>query len=293
VATRIEWGQVQAAIDALAARRKPRSVHGVPRGGCTPAAVLARLWGVPLLDAPEDGCLVVDDLIDSGFTMQHYLSNFDCEFDALFRKPHSPEGPQVEMEGWLVFPWEGDEKGPEDAVRRLLQFVGEDPDREGLLDTPRRVVKAYGEMTSGYSTDVSSILGVQFEQDEHYSGIVLLRDIPFHSMCEHHLLPFSGQASVAYIPGDGGRIVGLSKLARLVEAYARRLQVQERMTVQIVDALMEHLQPNAAACIIRANHLCMSLRGVNKDTGGMVTSELRGSFFESARARSELMSMLT
>ena len=282
MATRIEWQEVTEAVEALASRQKPRSVYGVPRGGCTPAAMLAALWGVPLLDEPKGGCLVVDDLIDSGQTRNDFTEDYDCEFDALFRKPTSPAGPQVEKDGWLVFPWEGNEQGPEDSVRRLLQFVGEDPDRDGLIDTPRRVVKAYTEMTSGYRADVASILGVQFDQDEHYSGIVLLRDIPFHSMCEHHLLPFSGIAHVAYIPGDGGQIVGLSKLARLVEAYARRLQVQERMTVQIVDAVMEHLRPSAAACIIRANHLCMSLRGVKKDTGGMVTSELRGGFFNSA-----------
>lgn len=290
----VTWAEVSAAVDLLALRQKPCAVYGVPRGGVTPAVMLAERWSVPMLAKPEPGCLIVDDLIDSGKTMKRVTdAHPGCTFDALFRKPHSPAGGQVERSGWLVFPWEGSESGPEDAVRRLLQFVGEDPDRDGLLDTPRRVVKAYAEMTSGYGVDVGAILNVQFEQDEHYSGIVLLRDIPFHSNCEHHLLPFSGHAHVAYIPGEDGRIVGLSKLARLVDAYARRLQVQERMTVQIVDALVEHLNPSAAACIIRANHLCMSLRGVNKDTGGMVTSELRGGFFHSAQARSELMSMLS
>jgi len=273
---------------AVAGRQKPTAVYGVPRGGVTPAAMLAALWRVPVLSKPEPGCLVLDDLVDSGATAQKYSA---YTFDALFRKPHSPAGPQTTKSGWLVFPWEQDEaNGPEESVRRILQFIGEDPDRDGLRDTPRRVVKAYEEMTAGYDADVASILSVQFDQDEHYGGIVLLRDIPFHSICEHHMLPFSGHAHVAYIPDE--KIVGLSKLARLVEAYARRLQVQERMTVQIVDALMTHLNPSAAACIIRANHLCMSLRGIKKETGGMVTSELRGGFFHSAQARSELMSML-
>ena len=290
--TELTWADISEAVGALAIRHQPKPVFGVPRGGVAPAVMLAGLWNVPVLDAPVNGCLIVDDLIDSGETRNRWTTAAPgCSFDALYRKP-GVKGDQQEVDGWIVFPWEQNETGPEDAVRRLLQFVGEDPNREGLIDTPKRVVKAYSEMTSGYSADVASILNVQFEQDEHYSGIVLLRDIPFHSMCEHHLLPFSGHAHVAYIPGDNGRIVGLSKLARLVESYARRLQVQERMTVQIVDALMEHLNPNAAACIIRANHLCMSLRGVNKDTGGMMTSEMRGGFFHSAQARSELMSML-
>lgn len=180
----------------------------------------------------------------------------------------------------------------EDAVRTLLRRVGENPDRDGLQDTPRRVVRAMREMTEGYNVDVYKLLAVQFDQAATpYGGIVLLRRIPFASLCEHHILPFVGEADVAYIPGNG-RIVGLSKLARLVDAFARRLQVQERMTVQIVNALEEHLQPKASACILRADHTCMTIRGVAKTSGGMVTSELRGAFKDDARARAELMHLL-
>lgn len=181
---------------------------------------------------------------------------------------------------------------PEDAVAHLLRHIGEDPTRDGLRDTPRRVVKAWAEMTVGYQQDPSSVLGVQFAQDEPYTGIIALRSIPFASLCEHHILPFTGTADVAYIPGPSNRIVGLSKLARLVDIYARRLQVQERLTVQIVEALEEHLQPKASACVIRADHTCMSIRGVGKSAGGMVTSELRGAFMDDPRARAELMALL-
>lgn len=181
----------------------------------------------------------------------------------------------------------------EDSVRFLLAYIGEDHQRAGLADTPRRVADAWSEMTTGYGADIAKILGVQFDQEEdHYGGIVVLRRVPFASLCEHHVLPFVGTVDVAYIPGASGRIVGLSKLARLVDAYAKRLQVQERMTIQIVEALEKHLEPKASACIVRAEHTCMSVRGVNKNAGGMVTSELRGAFLDDARARVELMELI-
>jgi GTP cyclohydrolase I len=180
----------------------------------------------------------------------------------------------------------------QESVRTLLRYLGENPDRDGLQRTPTRVVEAMIEMTAGYDEDVYKLLAVQFDQAEQpYGGIVLLRRIPFASLCEHHVLPFVGTADVAYIPGNG-RIVGLSKLARLVDAFARRLQVQERMTVQVVEALEEHLQPKASACIIRADHTCMTIRGVAKTSGGMVTSELRGAFKDNPAARAELMHLL-
>lgn len=180
----------------------------------------------------------------------------------------------------------------EEGVKRLLEHLGEDPYRDGLRDTPARVIKALGEMTTGYGVDVGKLLSKQFENEEGYRGIVALRRVPFSSLCEHHMLPFTGHADVAYIPQAGGRIVGLSKLARLVDAYARRLQVQERLTVQIVEALQTHLDPLGAACIVRAEHTCMSLRGIEKAAGGMVTSEVRGIFKDDPRARSELMELI-
>lgn len=278
---------VQEAARQLCDRNEPAPVWGVPRGGRVPAALVAGMWGTPLLDEPEPGCLVVDDIMDSGATRERFA---EYEFDALFDKNYA--------DGWLVFPWEvgtGDESGPTDAVVRLLEYIGEDPNRDGLRDTPRRVLKALAETTCGYAIDPAQLLAVQFEQDDvtSYQGIVLLKDVPFSSTCEHHLLPFVGTASVAYIPQREGRVVGLSKLARLVDAYAQRLQVQERMTVQIVNALVAALDPMGAACVVKAEHSCMNLRGIKKHTGGMVTSELRGAFLEDPRAREELMALLS
>ena len=174
------------------------------------------------------------------------------------------------------------------AVRNLLMALGEDPEREGLADTPRRVAKMYRELFAGISADPAVHLKRVFH--EQYDEVVLLRDIDFHSLCEHHLLPFHGKAHVAYLPN--GKVVGLSKLARTVDAFARRPQVQERMTCQIADALMEHLDPKGVVVVVEAEHLCMKMRGVQKPNGTMVTSAVRGTFKENAAARAEVMSLI-
>lgn len=176
----------------------------------------------------------------------------------------------------------------EQAVRDLLLAVGEDPDREGLRDTPRRVARMYRELFAGMNADPAKHLQRVFH--ERYDEIVLLRDINFFSLCEHHLLPFHGVAHVAYLPD--GKVVGLSKLARTVDAFARRPQVQERMTCQIADALMEHLHPKGVAVVVEAEHLCMKMRGVQKPNGMMVTSALRGLFKENAASRAEVMGLI-
>lgn len=174
------------------------------------------------------------------------------------------------------------------AVREILFAVGEDPDREGLLDTPVRVARMYAEVFSGLGEDPRDHLTTVFTQE--YDELVVLRDIPFHSMCEHHLLPFAGHAHVAYLPD--GKIVGISKLARVVEGYARRPQVQERMTIQIADALTEVLGAKGVAVILKATHLCMTCRGVKKPGTMMVTSALRGRCKADARTRGEVMMLL-
>lgn len=176
----------------------------------------------------------------------------------------------------------------EKAVREILLAIGEDPDREGLLKTPNRVARAYGELMAGLSEDPRRHLKTVF--NERYDEVVLLRDIEFHSLCEHHLLPFTGKAHVAYLPD--GKVVGLSKLARLVEGFARRPQVQERLTTQIADALMEELQPIGAACVIEATHTCMTIRGAKKPGSIMVTSALRGIFKENPSSRAEILSLM-
>jgi GTP cyclohydrolase I len=181
-----------------------------------------------------------------------------------------------------------DQKRAEYAVRELLIAVGEDPNREGLVDTPRRVAKMYKELFSGVQSDPAEHLRRTFR--EPYDEIVLLRDINFSSLCEHHLLPFLGKAHVAYLPKD--RVVGLSKLARTVDAFARRPQVQERLTAQIADAIMQHLKPQGALVVIESEHLCMKVRGVNKPNSVMVTSAVRGIFKTDSAARSEALALI-
>lgn len=175
------------------------------------------------------------------------------------------------------------------AVREILEAIGEDPDREGLQDTPQRVAKAYDEFFAGLVQDPGEILGTTF--DISHEELVLVKDIPFYSTCEHHLVPFHGAAHIGYIPNPEGRVTGLSKLARLVEVYARRPQVQERLTTQIVEALMTHLTPRGAIVVIEAEHMCMSMRGVRKPGAKTVTSAVRGQLRE-ASTRSEAMSLI-
>jgi GTP cyclohydrolase IA len=178
----------------------------------------------------------------------------------------------------------------EAAVRELLLAIGEDPDRPGLQDTPARVARAYTEIFGGLWQDPYEILATTF--DENHDELVLVKDIPMYSTCEHHLVPFHGVAHVGYIPGTDGRVTGLSKVARLVEVYARRPQVQERMTRQIADALDEVLKPQGVIVVIEAEHLCMAMRGIRKPGTTTVTSAVRGMFRDSAATRSEAMSLV-
>jgi GTP cyclohydrolase I len=173
------------------------------------------------------------------------------------------------------------------AVREILGAIGEDPDRDGLLDTPMRVARMYAEVFAGLREDPDTHLQVMFEAN--HDEMVMVRDIPLVSMCEHHLVPFMGKAHVAYIPGEDGRVTGLSKLARLVDAYAKRPQVQERLTAQIADEIERTLQPRGVLVVIEAEHLCMSMRGVRKPGASTVTSSVRGQFRDSTATRFEAM----
>lgn len=177
------------------------------------------------------------------------------------------------------------------AVREILEAIGEDPDRDGLQRTPRRVAAMYAELFSGLAEDPAHHLEVTFAAG--HDEMIMVRDIPLYSLCEHHLVPFRGWASVAYIPGPDGRITGLSKVARLVEGFAHRPQVQERLTTQIADAIVEVLRPEGAFVVIEAEHLCMSMRGVKKPGSVTVTSAVRGLFRDSAATRAEAMSLLS
>lgn len=178
----------------------------------------------------------------------------------------------------------------QDAIRTLLKWSGEDPEREGLLDTPARVGRAWKEYCQGYTEDPAVHLSRTFSEVGGYHELVLLKDIPFHSHCEHHMAPITGKASIAYMPTD--RVVGISKLARVLHGYARRLQIQERLTAQVAKCIWENLEPMGVAVVIDAQHGCMTGRGVRTPGVGMVTSKLMGCFLDDQRSRKEVMSLM-
>ena len=181
-------------------------------------------------------------------------------------------------------------KEAEDAVRTLLRWAGEDPGREGLLDTPGRVVRAYEDWFSGYSQDPTDYLARTFEEVEGYDEMIVLRDIPFESHCEHHMAAIIGHAHVGYVPTN--KVVGISKLARVVEAYARRFQVQEKLTAQIANCVHEVLQPRGVGVVINASHQCMTTRGIHKTGVSMITSQLLGSIRKDPRTRAEFLDII-
>ncbi len=178
----------------------------------------------------------------------------------------------------------------QDAIKTLLKWSGDDPEREGLLDTPKRVARAWKEYCQGYDEDPAKHLSRVFEDVGGYEELVLLKDIPFHSHCEHHMAPIIGKAAIAYMPTT--RVVGISKLARVLHGYARRLQVQERLTAEVADAIWEGLKPRGVAVVIEAQHSCMTARGVRTPGVGMVTSRMMGTFLEDQRSRKEVLSLM-
>lgn len=197
----------------------------------------------------------------------------------------------------LVGPDEDDPRGrppvPEDvqeAIRTLIRWAGDDPMREGLLDTPKRVARAWKEYCLGYGEDPSIHLSRVFEEVGGYNEIVLLRDIPFQSHCEHHMAPIIGKAAIAYLPTE--RVVGISKLARVLHGFARRLQVQERLTAEVADCIWEHLQPQGVAVVIEASHSCMTARGVRTPGVTMTTSRMMGTFLDDPRSREEVLKLM-
>ena len=178
----------------------------------------------------------------------------------------------------------------QEAVKTLLRWSGEDPEREGLIDTPKRVARAWKEYCEGYAENPAMHLARTFEEVGGYDELVLLKDIPFHSHCEHHMAPIIGKASIAYMPTD--KVVGISKLARVLHGFARRLQVQERLTAEVAECIWENLKPDGVAVVIEASHSCMTARGVRTPGVSMTTSRLLGCFLEDARSREEVMSLM-
>lgn len=268
------------------AKGKKISVYGVPRGGIPAAyAVLLNHKDVlEIADTPEDADVFVDDLLDSGATMKKYNDLYPGKhFYYLFNKQERDYAGQ-----WLVFPWEGSVEGSaKDFTIRLLQFVGEDVERGGLKETPARVAKAWQHWTSGYGKKPEDILKVFEDGGETYDEMVTVKNIPVFSHCEHHLAAIFGTATVSYIPN--GHIVGLSKINRLVDMFARRLQVQERLTDQIGKALWENLKPKGVGVSIKARHFCIESRGVQHSNSETVTTSLFGVMKDKPEARAEFL----
>lgn len=249
----------------------------VPRGGVPVAYLLAGICQCGITDDLAQATCIVDDIVDSGKTRESFSARTDLHFGCLVDKQKNSEDFAL---GWIVFPWEQGEAGAEvsadDISTRFLQFIGEDVNRDGLKDSPQRVQRAWTELYAGYKQDPAEILARAFNNDGQYDEMIVLRDIEFFSTCEHHFLPFFGRAHIAYIPTKESKVVGISKLARLVDCFARRLQIQERMTQQIATTIDEVLRPLGVGVLIEAEHLCMRARGVQKQNSIMVTSALKG-----------------
>lgn len=293
--------------------KRYKAVAGIPRGGCIVAYAMSINSDLELVDINDinsfqktEEILIVDDIADSGKTRAQY-KNFDfaslCaskefimhpwkwfnEKNTLMNNYHA-----IPVNEWVHFFWEGDEKKDiESTVVRQLEFIGENPNRSGIIETPKRVVKSWDEIYSGYKQDPKDLVktfGIENDGTFRYDEIVLLKDIQLYSMCEHHMLPFVGKAHIAYIPSD--KVIGISKLARILDCFGRRLQIQERIGDQVTDFLMKELKPIGAACIIEAQHFCMRMRGCNKQESTMVTSSLKGAFKDKPEARFELMELI-
>lgn len=313
----VTWDQVQSTVRSWNGLirnldlREFKVIAGISRGGIIPAYMLARLLHVPAISDYKDvkivdpftcdwmddykgaAIILVDDIRDTGATAKYFEDqakkrNIDLQlFCLVTRLEKAMHGEDV----WFEFPWETKEDtvgGREQAVTALLRSVGEDPNREGLKDTPKRVSKMYDELCVGYKQEPKEILSAIFSTDK-YDEMIVLKDIPFASLCEHHMLPFRGKVHFAYIPNKV--VVGVSKIARLVECFARRLQIQERMTVEIGKAFEDIIKPKGVGVIVEAAHECMIVRGIKKEGCQMVTSYLGGVLREKPEAREEFLKL--
>lgn len=302
---KVSWESVNAKVDSWAKKIDffdSRIVVGVSRGGIVPAFMISHNVGAPfkVVDAFVEGSLkefegkqilLVDDICDTGATAKFFKEeakkwHVDMEQVFLVTKYSG------DKDTWFVFPWETESDtvgGREQATVAILRSIGEDPMREGLKDTPKRVARMWDEFSAGYKQDPKEILVTRFASKE-YDAMIVLKDIHFYSLCEHHLLPFFGEVDFAYIPGD--TVVGVSKIARLVECFAHRLQIQEKMTVDIGKAFEGLVKPRGVGVLIRATHLCMMMRGIKKERPIMKTSYLGGCFREEQITREEFLRLI-
>jgi|TARA_R110002020_G_scaffold165056_6_gene352290 GTP cyclohydrolase I len=259
---------------------KGDKVWGIPRGGSIVAGIAHLQLGVPIADSPESATIAIDDIIDSGVTSVALRGRYGLETVALVDKDR--EG----LSGWIHFPWEEKpEQDIKESVRRIIQYIGDDSSRDGIIDTPDRVVKSWSTLFGGYEQDASSLL-TWFEDDA--DEMVISKNIQFYSTCEHHMLPFFGTAVVGYIPD--GKVLGISKLSRVVRSYARKLQIQERLTRQIGELIEPHVE--GVGVHVEAQHLCMMARGVEQQDSTMVTNYLTGSFKDSPETRAEFLGVV-
>ncbi len=273
------------------------TMYPIPNGGIPAALIVEKVAAslfpemkLTITHIPERADCYVDDIVDSGNTREQTFKRYGRKpFYALVDKTKPCHTLGIDRDMWVSFPWERLQKqdGPQDNVRRLLQYIGEDVEREGLQQTPDRVVKSFAKLFGGYNQKPEDVMTTF--TDGACDEMVVLKGIEFFSTCEHHMLPFFGKAHIAYIPD--GKVIGVSKIARLLEIFSRRLQIQEHLTKQIVDALMEHLKPKGAACVLEAQHLCMVARGVEKQGSTMTTSSLAGVFLK-PEVRAEFYSII-
>lgn len=275
--TEISWNEVYERLAYLPAGEN--KAYGIPRGGSVVAGLTGRA-----VDDPKDADFIVDDIRNSGKTAKEYEERFNLHVFTLFDKQT-----ETRLKGkWVRFPWEEEpEIDIQSVVLRQLEFIGEDVEREGLRETPARVIRSWSKLYGGYDENPDDLIKVFDKED--YDEMVILRDVEFYSTCEHHLLPFFGRAHVAYIPSK--KVIGVSKMARLLEIYSRRLQTQERLTEQVATFLMDRLKAQGAGCVLEASHLCMTARGVEKQRSKMVTSSLKGSF-QNHEVREEFMRLI-
>lgn len=266
-----------------------KKCYPIPNGGIPAAYLLATRCEIQIVDKPEEADFFFDDIIDSGDTMRQWSEKYPGKpfYAIIDRTDHECKY----KDGWIVFPWEGTpEGGIESNITRILSYIGDDPSRGGLQETPRRVAKALNHWFKGYNEDPKDVLKVFEDGAENCDEMVVVKDIPFYSKCEHHMADIFGTASIAYIPN--GKIVGLSKLSRVLDVFARRLQVQERLTNQVADALMDHLAPKGVGVVIKARHMCMESRGICQQGHHTITSALRGVMKDQADTRAEFISLV-
>lgn len=267
---------------------KPGKMYPIPRGGIPAAYALAREFNLEIVDDPEKADFFMDDIIDSGKTRDKWCDKYPGKpFLALIDKTSQTCRYQ---DTWVVFPWEGDNTASiQDNITRILQYTGDNASREGLTETPRRVAKALDHWFSGYGVEPKDIMKVFEDGGEDYDQMVIVKDIPIYSKCEHHMADIFGTATIAYIPN--GKIVGLSKLSRLADIFARRLQVQERLTSQIAKAIQENLEPKGVGVMIKARHMCMESRGICQQGHHTITTSLLGAFLQEPETRAEFMAL--